>query len=128
MSCLAVGACLVAGSAAIHLHLWAAGYRTVPTIGPLFLVQGASGIVLGVLMVVFRRAIAALAGAGFLAATAGGFLISVSRGLFGFHDTFAAPLATLSLAIESGGVVVLVVAAALLRSSRRAPVPRGSAR
>jgi hypothetical protein len=32
-----VGAALVACTAAIHLHLWLAGYRHVPRIGPLFL-------------------------------------------------------------------------------------------
>src|SRR5580700_3836087 len=43
---LVVGAALLASSGAIHLQLWAMGYRTIPTIGPLFLLQGIAGVLL----------------------------------------------------------------------------------
>lgn len=36
---LMVGAALVAASAGIHGHLWASGYRNIPTIGTMFLLQ-----------------------------------------------------------------------------------------
>jgi hypothetical protein len=116
---LAAGAGLVATSAGIHLHLWAAGYRHIPTIGSLFLLQGIGGIALALLVVAWRRPIVILAGAGFLAATIGGFLLSLWVGLFGFRDTFAAPLATASLVVEIAGAAVLVVAAVLVRSARK---------
>ncbi len=106
-------------SAVLHLHLWAGGYRHLPTIGPLFLIQGLTGIVLAVAVVSFRRPVVALLGAGYLVATIAGFFVSLSVGLFGFRDTFAAPLATTSLVIEVAGVIVLSATAALLAVHRR---------
>src|SRR5262245_11450011 len=115
---LIVGAALVATSAAIHLHLWASGYRTIPTIGPLFLFQGIAGAALAVTLVAWRRLVVVAAAAGFMIATIGGLLLSVYVGLFGFMDTLGAPFAGLSLAVESAGTVVLVaVGAELIRGT-----------
>jgi hypothetical protein len=111
---VAVGAALVATTGAIHLHLWASGYRTIPTIGPLFLFQGIAGVVIAVALVAWRRLVVVVAAAGFMIATIGGLLLSVYVGLFGFTDTLSAPFAGLSLAVESAGAVVLAVAAGAL--------------
>ncbi len=114
--CLA-GALLLVVSAVIHLHLWSTGYRHIPTIGPLFLMQGVAGIVLALVVAVTRRAGAALVGALFAASTIGGLILSVEVGLFGFKDSLSAPDATLSLVVESAALVVL--AAAVLVGSHR---------
>jgi hypothetical protein len=90
------------------------GYRTIPTIGPLFLLQGIAGVLLAVLLLLWRRLIVVVAGAGFMVATIGGLLVSVNFGLFGFRDTFAAPYAGLSLVLESAGAVVLAVVGVVL--------------
>jgi xanthine/uracil permease len=111
---LLAGAALAAASGAIHLHLWADGYRTIPTIGPLFLFQGVAGVVLAVVLAASRRLLPALATAGFMISTIGGFLLSVYVGLFGFSDTLAAPWAGVSLTVEIAGVVVLAGGSALL--------------
>ncbi len=112
---LLAGAALAATSGAIHLHLWAdEQYRSIPTIGPLFLFQGIAGVVLALVLAVSRRLLAALATAGFMVATIGGFLLSVYVGLFGFSDTLAAPFAGVSLVVESVGAVVLLGGSALL--------------
>lgn len=117
---LVVGAALLASSGAIHLQLWAMGYRAIPTIGPLFLLQGIAGVVLALLLLLWRRLLVVVAGAGFMIATIGGLLVSVQFGLFGFMDTLAAPYAGLSLVLESAGAVVLaVVGTALVRGHRR---------
>ena len=105
-----IGAILLLLSAGIHLHLWSTGYRHIPTIGPLFMLQGVVGIGLALAVAVTRRAWAALAGAAFAASTVAGLLISVEVGLFGFRDSFSAPYATWSLLAESAAVVVLAVA------------------
>jgi hypothetical protein len=111
------GALLVAGSALIHLDLWADGYRHVPTIGPLFMVQGIVGLLLAVALVAAPRSAVAVLGAGFLLASVAALLISAHGGLFGFMDTLDAPWATTSLAVEAFGAVVLIGGAALtLRS------------
>ena len=115
-----VGAALVATTAAIHLHLWASGYRDIPTIGPLFLFQGIAGAAIAVALVAWRRLITVVAAAGFMIATIGGLLLSVYVGLFGFTDTLSAPFAGLSLAVESVGAVVLgAVAIALVLGQSR---------
>jgi hypothetical protein len=117
---LVVGAALLASSGAIHLQLWTMGYRTIPTIGPLFLLQGIAGVLLAVLLLLWRRLLVVVAGAGFMVATIGGLLASVNFGLFGFRDTFAAPYAGVSLVLESAGAVVLaVVGIALVRGHGR---------
>jgi hypothetical protein len=116
---LLVGAALVATTAAIHLHLWAAGYRNIPTIGPLFLFQGIAGAAIAVALVAWRRLVTVVAAAGFMIATIGGLLLSVYVGLFGFTDTLSAPFAGLSLAVESAGAVVLGVAGIVLAMGGR---------
>ena len=105
------GSALLIASAAIHLHLWSTGYDQIPTIGPLFLVQGIAGIVVALLVAISRHFLVALAGALFAAGTIGGFLVSVEFGLFGFQDSLSAPYATMSLVVESAAFVVLLASA-----------------
>lgn len=115
------GAVLIVLSALIHLHLWSTGYRHIPTIGPLFLVQGAAGIIIAVAVSVLRHPLTALLGAGYALATIGGLLISVNFGLFGFQDSIDAPYAQLSLAIEVAAAAVLLAGfAAMVRRGRHA--------
>ncbi len=109
------GGGLVVASGLIHLRLWAMGYRQVPTIGPLFLLQGGAGLALGVVTASWRRAVVLGAGAAFLAATIGGFALSATAGLFGFHDGLAAPWAGPALVVEAVGIVVLVAGVWLVR-------------
>lgn len=112
------GSLLVAGSALIHLYLWAEGYRHVQTIGPLFMAQGIAGLLLAVALVAAPRSGVAVLAAGFLLASVAALLISANGGLFGFMDTLDAPWATTSLAVEAFGALVLVLGAALtLRST-----------
>jgi predicted lipoprotein with Yx(FWY)xxD motif len=86
------GAGLLIAAGAIHLDLYATGYRMIPTIGWLFLLQviAAFGLGLAVLAIPGRLVIpgrlAAAAGAGFAVATLGGYLLSVWTGLFGFTE------------------------------------------
>ncbi|MGH9029358.1 MAG: hypothetical protein ACRDV4_07060 [Acidimicrobiales bacterium] len=109
---MVLGAVLVAASAEVHLHLWMFGYRAFHIIGPLFLAQAISGFALALVIATTRRVLPAIVGALFLASTIGGLLISDWFGLFGFHDTFAAPYAGMSLFLEGAGIVVLLGAAA----------------
>jgi predicted lipoprotein with Yx(FWY)xxD motif len=86
------GSGLLIATAAIHLDLYLTGYRTIPTIGWLFLLQviAAFGLGLAVLAIPSRLVItgrlAAAAGAGFALATLGGYILSVWIGLFGFKE------------------------------------------
>jgi predicted lipoprotein with Yx(FWY)xxD motif len=125
-----VGSGLLIATAAIHLDLYLTGYRTIPTIGWLFLLQviAAFGLGLAVLAIPRRPAaallasrLAAAAGAGFALATLGGYLLSVWIGLFGFKEVRT------SAGIAAGLVEVaaFVVLAALALAP--APADRGAA-
>jgi predicted lipoprotein with Yx(FWY)xxD motif len=80
------GAALLVASGAIHLDLYLTGYRTIPTIGPLFLLQVIAAFVLALAIPVTGSWLAAAAGAGFAVSTLGGYLLSLWVGLFGFTE------------------------------------------
>jgi predicted lipoprotein with Yx(FWY)xxD motif len=79
------GAGLLAVTGAIHLDLYLTGYRTIPTIGILFLLQVIAAFVLAVAVLVGSR-LAAAAGALFMLSTLGGYLLSIWFGLFSFRE------------------------------------------
>jgi len=81
-----IGAGLLVATGAIHLDLYLTGYRTIPTIGWLFLLQVISAFGLGAVILVSDNRLAAAAGAGFALATLGGYLLSLRIGLFGFRE------------------------------------------
>jgi predicted lipoprotein with Yx(FWY)xxD motif len=120
-----VGAGLLIASGAIHLDLYLTGYRTIPVIGWLFLLQviAAFGLGLAVLAIGGRSGIAgrlaAAAGAGFALATLGGYLLSVWTGLFGFQEVRT------TAGIVAG--VIEVAAFAVLAALALAPVRAGTA-
>jgi hypothetical protein len=116
---VAVGAVTIVVSAVVHLYLWgkADGYRAVPTIGPLFLIQGIAGSLLGLAMLVFRRVITDAAGAAYMAMSLGGLYLSINGGLFGFDETLNAPWVKFSLVDEIIGLVACLVAAAVALGS-----------
>jgi predicted lipoprotein with Yx(FWY)xxD motif len=123
-----VGSGLLIATAAIHLDLYLTGYRTIPTIGWLFLLQviAAFGLGLAVLAIPRRLAagvlasrLAATAGAGFALATLGGYLLSVWTGLFGFKEVRT------SAGIAAG--LVEVAAFVVLAALALAPAPAKTA-
>ena len=129
-----LGGGLLIWSAFIHFHLWSEtdGYRTIPTIGPLFLLQSIAGLVIGIGIVAVRRLWAAVIGIGFALSTIAGFLLSVAVGLFGFKDSWLAPFAKEAFTVELLAVVVLVAAAALclvgsVPHARAGSTPAGTA-
>ena len=80
------GAALLAATGGIHLDLYLTGYRSVPTIGWMFLLQVIAAFGLALAVLVTGSRLAAAAGAGFALATLGGYLLSVWIGLFGFRE------------------------------------------
>ncbi len=81
-----IGAGLLIATAAIHLDLYLTGYRTIPTIGWLFLLQVIVAFALGGLVLVTGSRLVAALGAGFALSTLGGYLLTVQFGLFGFRE------------------------------------------
>ncbi len=80
------GAALLAGSASIHLYLFLTGYRSIPIIGWLFMLQVIVGFVLAAGSLVTFSRVAAAAGAAFALSTLGCYLLAVWIGLFGFRE------------------------------------------
>src|SRR5690242_21379726 len=121
------GSGLLIATAAIHLDLYLTGYRTIPTIGWLFLLQviAAFGLGLAVLVIPRRLAggvparLAAAAGAGFALATLGGYLLSVWTGLFGFKE--ARTGAGIAAGLVEVAAFVVLAALALAPAPANAP-------
>ena len=121
-----IGGVLLAGTATIHVRLWAQGYDSVPWIGPLFLVNAVSGFALCVAVLGTPRRLLvwpAVAGALLEAGTLGALVLSSTVGLLGFFESTAAPLYWPSVAVEALGAVVLAGLAVLVRPVRRAAAP-----
>jgi hypothetical protein len=120
---IAGGAACAVYSGYIHLYLWGRQqypYRDIPTIGPLFLVQGIVAIVIGLLVVISRRVGALLVGAGLLVVSVVALVIDVEVGMFGFKDSWSVPYTVSTLYEEIVGAVLLLVAAGVLAWSARA--------
>jgi len=80
------GALLLVVSAGIHLVLYLTGYRSIPTIGWLFMVQFMVAFVLAIGALVTHSRLVAVAGAAFALSTLGCYLLAVWIGLFGFKE------------------------------------------
>jgi len=116
------GAVLLAVSAGIHLDLYLTGYRSIPTIGWLFLLQVIAGFVLAAAVLMTRSPLVAAAGAGFALATLGGYLLSVWVGLFGFKEVRTTAGIAAGL-IEVGAFTALALAALLAIPARQGTGP-----
>jgi predicted lipoprotein with Yx(FWY)xxD motif len=114
------GAGLLIAAAAIHLDLYLTGYRSIPVIGGLFLLQVIVGFGVGATVLITGSRVAAAAGAVFALATLGGYLLSVRAGLFGFTEVRTVA------GIAAG--VVEVAAFAVLAALAGRPRPSGRLR
>ncbi len=116
-----VGAGLLIAAGAIHLDLYVTGYRTIPTIGWLFLLQVIVAFALGLAVLVIPSRlvvpsrIAAASGALFALSTLGGYLLTVWIGLFGFKEVRT------TAGIAAG--VIEIVAFVILAALALAPLP-----
>ncbi len=105
----ALGATLLATQGVIHLRLWADGYRSIPWIGPLFLVGAIGALVLAVALLATARWWVLAAGALLSVGQVAGLVMSSTTGLFGFESrwTWTGPQGA-ALWSELLAVVVLV--------------------
>ena len=112
-----IAICVVT-SAVVHLYLWQDGMKTLDVVGPAFLLNGIGGLVLGVLVLVWRHWLPLLGAVGFGVATLTAFLISTTPGgFFGVHERWVGWAVWLS-AISEIGAIVLGIAALLAERKR----------
>jgi len=116
------GAVLLAVSASIHLDLYLTGYRSIPTIGWLFLLQFIVGFGLAAAALVTRSWLAAAASAVFALSTLSAYLLAVWIGLFGFKEVRTRAGIAAGL-IEVAAFAVLALAAIAAGPVRQAGGP-----
>ncbi len=124
------GAGLLLATGAIHLDLYLTGYRSLPTIGWLFLLQVIAAFGIGVAVLATGSRLAAAAGAGFALATLGGYVLTVWVGLFGFKEirtTAGIVAGIIEIAAFAALAAVALAAAPRPAAAGAAPAGGGSA-
>jgi hypothetical protein len=123
-------------SADIHLVLFVEGYRDIEVVGALFALNAVAGLVLGLLVLVWRHWLPLLGAIGFGALTLVAFYLSTTVGFFGVNETVGGTQQVLAAVSEwvavVGGTLALVVerrrsrtAASTVTSTRAGPRPAG---
>lgn len=107
MRLLAAAAALVSG--AVHLKLWFDGTRDLDVIGPAFMVNAVSGLVIAVLLVAWRHWVPLFLAVGFGLSTLGAFIISATVGLFDVNASWSGFYTWAAFVSE----IVIIVAALL---------------
>ncbi len=111
------GSALLVASAAVHLDLYLTGYRTIPTIGWLFLLQVAGALCLAAVVAALDSRLAAAAAALFSLGILGGYLLSSWVGLFGFREVRTK--AGIAAGVLEVAAVVLLLLVALMPLGER---------
>lgn len=110
-------------SAVVHLDMYAQGFSDIAVIGPLFLLNVVSGLVLGVAVLTWRHWIPAALCVGFGAVTAVAYWISVVYGLFGVKEVTGGWAVILAEVGEYVAVLCGVAVAGMLLAQRRTKRP-----
>ena len=124
----AAGALLLAGSAGIDLDLYLTGYRSIPVIGWLFLIQLVVGFLLAVAVLLTRSRLTAAASAAFALSTLSAYLLAVWIGLFGFREIRTrAGIAAGLIEVAAFGILVMaaIVADPAQQATQQAEGPDG---
>ena len=109
MRLIAAAAVLV--SAAVHLKLWIDVFRDEDVVGPAFLANALGGLVIAVLLVLWRHWLPLLLAVGFGASTLGAFVIAATVGLFGVHEHWTGGYVWTAFASEVLAIIAGVLAA-----------------
>jgi hypothetical protein len=114
-----LGAALILLNGGVHFYLWHQAYRAVSVIGPLFLLNAVSAMVIAAALVWKPEAIAALLGLVLSAGTFGAFLLAATVGLFSFSTGWNGQ-AVLAAVAEIGAILVLASWWAITQKKRGA--------
>lgn len=115
---ITAGAVLVTG--AVHLWLWFDGMRELTVVGPSFLLNAASALVIAVLLLRWTHPLPLLLAVGLGASTLGAFVIASTVGLFGVHEHWTGSYVWIAAAAEV--VAVAAGLTGLLREQRGSAV------
>ena len=120
-------AVLLAAIGYVHTDLYLHGYRSIPTVGPMFLLLASGCFAVALLLLASGSLLLRVLAIGLAGSALIGFLLSRTVGVFGFveHGWQPVPEAVLSVVFEFG-VLALMVSVGLwwlFSDSRRTPVP-----
>ena len=105
-----VGAAVcLAVSGVLHAQLYLHGYRTIPGIGPAFLLQASGALAVALLLLISPAAVLRLGAAALAAGALVGFIASRTIGVLGFveYGLQPAPQALISLLVETTALALL---------------------
>ena len=107
---IAAAGCLAA-SGLLHAQLYLHGYRTIPGIGPAFLLQASGSLAVALLLTLNSTIVLRLAAAALAAGALLGFIASRTIGVAGFveYGLQPAPQALISLLVETAALALLAV-------------------
>ncbi|GAB7004366.1 hypothetical protein JCM18899A_18390 [Nocardioides sp. AN3] len=103
-----VTALAVLVSAFVHLRLWIDGVKDQHVVGPAFMVNAVAGVVIAILLLVWRDWEPLFLALGFGASTMGAFLISVTVGLYGVHEHWRGPYVWTAFIAEAVAIAAAV--------------------
>jgi len=123
----------LAASGAVHAHLYLHGYRTIPGVGPAFLLQASGAFAVTFLLLVTSAAVPRLAAAALALGSLGGFAASRTVGIFGFVERGLQPAPQALMSILTEVAVLGLLASSwsgscqwtLRRGFRFAPLDQG---
>jgi hypothetical protein len=113
-------------SAYIHVELWFEGMAQTPVVGPLFLLNAAGGLIIGLAVLFWRHWLPLVGALAFGVMTLTAFWISTSVGLFGLHEQMGGVAQIAAEAVEI--IAVIGSVAALLIGPERVRVRPGELR
>ena len=107
-------------SADVHLVLFLEGYRDIDVVGALFALNAVAGLVLALLVLVWRHWLPLLGAVGFGVLTLVAFYLSTTVGFFGVNETVGGTQQVLAAVAEWVAVVAGTLALVVERRRSRA--------
>lgn len=105
-----LAAVLLVADGWVHLDLYRHGYRSVPTIGPLFALNAASSALVGLVVLLRRELIVRMAAILVAVGTLAGFVASrLPGGIFGFQEKGLQPAPQGAEALIAEILIIVVV-------------------
>lgn len=117
---LAAGLVLAGGL--IHYDLWMDGYRSIPSIGPLFMTNLVASVLVAVALLVSGRPAVVAAGAALSIGSLGALVASRTVGFLGFTESWTDQSVQI-IAAEIGAMVTLAMVATVRSRLRNVLVP-----
>lgn len=103
------GSTLVLVGGAVHLYLYATGYRNIPNVGVLFLLNVFAALFIAVALATRPIGAFAVAALAFSGGSIAAFVLSRTTGFLGFMEIGWDPRSTTAFAAEVATVVLLAV-------------------